>query len=165
MNVTTSLPDDGYLTNGACIALVDESALGQAGWRIATARSTASGAGKSAEHNINVAAAWFPYDKFLGGLARNSTRANGSATALVDYLYGSPGLVMNTHFLYYEAGKYGVDLTSFGIDSRTDGVLLVAGGKDEANYGLSQANPTMERGMCSFMICPTLPLALWRKIP
>lgn len=134
--------DDGYLTNGACIATVDPGALGRSAWRVATARSTVSGAGNSAEHNINVAAAWFPYDKFLGGLARNNTNANGSATALVDYLEGSPGLVMNTHFLRYSAGKYGLDLTSFGIDSRTDGVLLVAHGKDEANYGLSQANPT-----------------------
>ncbi len=140
--------DDGYLTNGACIATVDESALGQAGWRIATARSTGSGAGKSAEHNINVAAAWFPYDKFLGGLARNSLRKNGGTNTTdqayyaVDYLYGSPGLVMSNHFLYFGPGVYGVDLTSFGIDSHTDGVLLVSGGKDEANYGLSQANPT-----------------------
>ena len=33
-----------------------------------------------------------------------------------------------------------MDLTQFGIDSRTDGVLLVNHGKDEANYALSQVN-------------------------
>jgi hypothetical protein len=33
-------------------------------------------------------------------------------------------------------------LKAFGIDARTNGVLLVSGGKNEANYALSQANST-----------------------
>ena len=38
------------------------------------------------------------------------------------------------------AGRSIVDLHSFGFDSRTDGVLLVNHGKDEANYALSKVN-------------------------
>ncbi len=92
-----------------------------------------------AEYNINVSAAFFPYAKWLGGLARNSGATNGGAN---DLFTGSPGLLLGTHFIELGGGEFTVDLTSFGIDSRTDGVLLVNHGKNEDNFALSFANPT-----------------------
>lgn len=89
------------------------------------------------EWDANVAAAWFPYDKWIGGFARNAAGANG---AIHDLFTGSPGLVLGTHYVDMGGGKAKVDLTGLGIDSRTDGVLLVMGAKNEDNYALSQVN-------------------------
>lgn len=88
------------------------------------------------EYNVNVAGAWFPYSQYIGGIIRNASN-NAPITTIV----GHPDLVFNTH--YTPTGNRGiVDLHSFGYDSRTDGVLLVSGGKDENNFGLAQANST-----------------------
>jgi len=92
-----------------------------------------------AEYNINTAAAFFPYAHWLGGLECNSGATNGGAN---DHFTGSPGLLPGTHFIELGGGRFTVDLTSLGIDSRTDGVLLVNHGKNEDNFALSQANVT-----------------------
>lgn len=92
-----------------------------------------------AEYNINISAAFFPYSNWLAGMARNSNATNGGAD---DLFTGSPGLVPGTNFVELGGGKFVVDLRPFGIDSRTDGVLLVNHGKNEDNYALSQANST-----------------------
>lgn len=89
------------------------------------------------EYNINASAAFFPYDKWLGGLARNSGATNGGVN---DLFTGSPGIVPGTHFVELGGGKFVVNLTSFGIDSRTNGILLVSHGKNEDNFATSQAN-------------------------
>jgi len=91
------------------------------------------------EYDVNVAAAWFPYNKWIGGFARNSTGANGGA---LDLFTGSPGLVLGTNFKDLGGGKSIVDLTSLGIDSRTDGTLIVVGAKNENNYGVAGVNAT-----------------------
>ncbi|HPC60866.1 MAG TPA: hypothetical protein PKX23_09420, partial [Verrucomicrobiota bacterium] len=36
-------------------------------------------AGNTIEYNVNVAGAWFPYSRYLGGLARNVNRVNGGS--------------------------------------------------------------------------------------
>jgi hypothetical protein len=92
-----------------------------------------------AEYNINVAAAWFPYNQWIAGYARNSGDTDGGLNNL---LTASPGLSLGTHFIENGGGVFTVDLRSRGIDSRTDGVLLVTGGRNEDNYALSQANAT-----------------------
>jgi hypothetical protein len=112
--------------------------------------NTANGgfaAGGNPEWNANVAAAWFPSNTWLVGYAFNLAGANGSATATNDTLIGSPQLVYGIHYLDRgsgggaNAGKSIVDLTSLGIDSRTDGILIVNGAKNESsNYALSQPN-------------------------
>jgi hypothetical protein len=89
------------------------------------------------EYNVNFAAAYFPYDKWLGGFARNSGTTNGGAN---DLFTGSPGLILGTHFVDLGGGQSIVNLTNFGVDSRTSGVLLVTHGKNEDNYALSQVN-------------------------
>ena len=90
-----------------------------------------------AEFNVNISAAFFPYNKWIGGLARNSNSTNGGANNLFT---GSSGLVLGTHFVDNGNGTSIVNLKSLGIDSRTNGVLLVNHGKNEENYALSQVN-------------------------
>ncbi len=90
-----------------------------------------------AEFNINLSAAFFPYDKWIGGLARNSNTTNGGANNLFT---GSPGLVPGTNYTDNGGGIATINLKSLGIDSRTNGVLLVNHGKNEANYAVSQVN-------------------------
>ncbi len=97
------------------------------------------GAGSAVEYNVNVAGAWFPYDRYLGGFARNSGGTNGGVN---DTFTASPGLLLGTHFKNLGSGLSVVDLRSRGIDSRTDGVLLVSHAKDENNFALSQVNAT-----------------------
>lgn len=109
------------------------------GWRICSFARSGPAAGNSAEYNVNVAGAWFPYSKYIGGLARNSGRTNGGTN---DTLIAHPSLVLGDHFRGIANGRSVLDLTSFGIDSRTDGVLIVNGGKDENNFALSQVNVT-----------------------
>lgn len=103
-----------------------------------------TGAGGSDEYNINVAGAWFPYTNFYGGLARNSGDADGLSptnNGVLNQFLGTPGLALGTHFIDQGNGRSQVILTNLGIDSRRDGVLLVAGGKNEsANFALSQVN-------------------------
>ncbi|HOX57220.1 MAG TPA: DNRLRE domain-containing protein [Candidatus Paceibacterota bacterium] len=105
--------------------------------RIGSAAGVASG-----EQNVNFGAAWFPYNTWLGGYARNSTGANGGVN---DTFTGSSSLVLGTHFIDWKTayalnGRAYVDLRPFGIDSRRDGVLLVNHAKNEANYAVSQVN-------------------------
>lgn len=118
-----------------------------AGYFISVNIAGTNGAGNNPEWNVNVAGAWFPYTNWLGGYAFPASGANGSATVTNDTLIGSPQLVYGTHYIDKasgggaNAGKSIVDLTSLGIDSRADGVLLVNGAKNEsANYGLSMVN-------------------------
>ncbi len=85
------------------------------------------------EWDMDVAAAWFPYSNFLGGYAHYSSPASMNNTTL-DAFTGSPGLALGTHFVDAGGALYRVDLTSLGIDSRTDGVLLVVGAKNDDNY-------------------------------
>jgi len=92
-----------------------------------------------AEYNINVAAAYFPYDRYLGGFARNSGETNGGVN---NVFTGSPGLTLGTHFVGLGGGRFVVDLTALGIHATNSGVLLVTHGKNEDNYALSFANPT-----------------------
>ncbi|MFN7138513.1 MAG: autotransporter-associated beta strand repeat-containing protein [Limisphaerales bacterium] len=89
------------------------------------------------EYNINVAAAYFPYDQWIGGYVRNSAGTAGGANNL---LTGSPGLALGTHFVDHGDGLSTVNLTSLGIHSQTDGVLLVTDAGNNSLYALSKAN-------------------------
>src|SRR5688572_4773643 len=112
--------------------------------------NTANGnfaAGSNPEWNVNVAGAWFPTNNWLVGYAFNAAGLNGSAVNTNDALIGSPQLVYGVHFIDRgsgggaNAGKSVVDLTSLGYDSRSNGVLIVNGAKNEsANFALSQVN-------------------------
>lgn len=90
------------------------------------------------EANIHVSAAFFPFNQWLGGTARNTTN-NGELTELV----GSTGLLMGTHFADQETPN-GVSTLSIndltGNLASQNGVLLVTGAKNEDNFALSKAN-------------------------
>ncbi len=131
MSCVTENGRDNFGTNGYPTSAIERNGSGT--YRIVSFLSP------GIEYNVNVAGAWFPYKEFLGGLARNASALNGGTN---DILTGSPGLVLGTHFKGVTAGKSIVDLKSLGIDSRTDGVLLVNHAKDEDNYALSQVNTT-----------------------
>ncbi|ADB16009.1 autotransporter-associated beta strand repeat protein [Pirellula staleyi DSM 6068] len=85
-----------------------------------------------AEWNINVAAAYFDYDDYLGGFFRNTT--NGGALTVAN---ASPGIVNGVNFIDNANGTYTVTLP--GVNPLTDGVLIATGGKNEDNYALSVA--------------------------
>jgi|GEM_PF-1870917 len=94
------------------------------------------------EFNANLAVSWFPYaDGWIGGHAVNSVN-NGPLTTIV----GSPGLTISataigSNVLYDNPATNGIyDLSLADIDSQTDGILIVSGGKNEANHAVSRAN-------------------------
>ncbi|SKB01648.1 Calcineurin-like phosphoesterase [Prosthecobacter debontii] len=87
--------------------------------------------------NMNVGFGYFPFSRYLGGIARNSV--NNSA---LNSIIASPGIELGTGLEFQNTatnGTYILDLTSLGASS-ANGVLFVTGGKDEDNYALSQAN-------------------------
>ncbi len=128
-------------TNAYPIATIVTNSDGS--YRICSYICDLPGTGGSAfEYNANVAGAFFPYAHYLGGYARNHTGANGSASVTNDTFTGSPGLVYGVNYIELGAGRGIVDLHNKGIDSRTDGILLVTGAKDEDNFALSQVNAT-----------------------
>ena len=94
-----------------------------------------------AEFNANLAVAWFPYaDGWIGGHAVNSVNG-GVLTSLV----GSAGLTLSTAAagpnVLYDPGATGqYELHLDGINSQSDGILLVSGGKNEDNLAYSLAN-------------------------
>jgi hypothetical protein len=96
-----------------------------------------------ARYNFNMAGAWFPSSTWMCGHIYNAEQLNGNygAGATNDFIRGTAGLSIPDNY-YETAGGTGVlDLTPFGIDSRTDGVLLVCGGKNEDNWATSSPNP------------------------
>ncbi len=108
-----------------------------------------SGAGTSHELNVNLAGAYFPYSQYYGGILRNSGDANGLSPTnggtgvTMNQLIATPGLAIGTNIVDLTSGKFFLSLTNLGIDSRTDGILLVVGAKNEAaNVGLAQVNTT-----------------------
>lgn len=90
------------------------------------------------EVNINVAFGFFPFNRWLGGVARNTTN-NGELTELT----GTSSLVVGTHFVEAAspAGQYTLSINGLtGNNASQNGILLVAGAKNEANFALSKAN-------------------------
>ena len=55
-------------------------------------------------------------------------------------MMGSPGLVLGSNFVDNGGGVSTISLTNLGINSTTDGILLVTHGKNEDNYASSMVN-------------------------
>ncbi len=83
--------EDVYPGTNFCTSTIDYARTGAnaGGYYVSTFNSPTG-----AEYNINVSAAFFPYSKWLGGLARNSGATNGGAN---DLFTGSPGLLPGIH--------------------------------------------------------------------
>ena len=89
------------------------------------------------EVNLNVNFAFFPFASLLAGRASNS--ANDTP---LDSIIASPGIQIGAGEEFQNTavpGQYLLDLRALGGFSNA-GVLLVCGGKDEANFALSRAN-------------------------
>ncbi|MEI6074891.1 MAG: DNRLRE domain-containing protein [Verrucomicrobiota bacterium] len=89
------------------------------------------------EYNVNCSVAYFRYQNWLAGWARNVTAVNGGTN---DLFTGSPGLTLGNQFKGISSGRSRVDLRSFGIYSTNSGVLMVNHAKNEGNYSTSVAN-------------------------
>jgi phospholipase C len=90
------------------------------------------------EYNFNVAAAWFPYsDGWYGGWLNNAMGVNGGAN---NHLIGNSNLILGTHVIDLGGGKTTVDLRAFGLDCRSNAVLIVEAAKNEANFAVSSTN-------------------------
>lgn len=116
-----------------------------------TSSVTNVGAGK--EWNANQGVAYFKYTEFVGGWIANPATNNGVMDTIVS---GSPGLTLSSgtsntagsHIFdnTSASGTYSVNLTSFTAPgsgqaaSSQSGILIVTGGKNEANHALSRAN-------------------------
>lgn len=98
------------------------------------------------EFNINVAFAFFPYNKWIGGIARNNAVNGGAITSVL----GTTGLDLAAEFVdgpTTNDGIFTLNINSFTANGFTtsatasqSGILLVAGAKNEDNYALSKAN-------------------------
>ena len=90
------------------------------------------------EYNFNVAAAYFPYTNgWYGGWLNNAAGSNGGAN---NHFIGNTNLVLGRNVIDLGSGQTTVNLLAYGLDARTNAVLLVCGGKNEANYALSAPN-------------------------
>ena len=144
-NVRTNQNASNTNAVGYAAPSVTEESFGS--WRIQTQTTNVSGtAGSTREWNVDVAGAWFPYDRYIGAIARNASRKNGWVN---DFIIGSPEIVYGSTFMdcipdgsggcAANGGVFTLDLRSYGINSQTDGILLVNHGKDEGNFALSKA--------------------------
>lgn len=123
-----------YVGPNYCAASIDYY---RAGPRAGEYYIAAYNAPTGTAYNVDVAAAFFSYTHWWCGYARNSANTPGGAN---DLFSGSPGLALGTHFVDQGAGISTVDLRGLGVDSRTDGILLVTHGGDAPNYALSMVN-------------------------
>ncbi len=148
----TSVADNGRINQGPWNTnvlgyAISTIQMNSGAYRITTGTTNVSGsAGSTREWNVDVAGAWFPYDRYLGAHCLNS--ANGG---VITTITGSPEVVYGVTFIdcipdgsggcAASGGEFALDLTSYGINSQTDGILLVNGGKEEPNFALSEAQP------------------------
>lgn len=95
------------------------------------------------EYNFDFAAAYFPYAKgwFGGWLVNKGGTNNAVTTNLVnDHWIGNTNLILGTDVLPQGGGKVNVNLLRFGLDSRSNAVMICCGGKNEENFAVSQTN-------------------------
>jgi hypothetical protein len=95
------------------------------------------------EYNFDFAAAYFPYAKgWYGGWLVNSGGTNNGVTANIanDHWIGNTNMILGVNVVPQGGGKVMVDLRQFGLDSRSNAVMLCVGGKNEENFADSQTN-------------------------
>ncbi|RYG97608.1 MAG: hypothetical protein EON57_13555, partial [Alphaproteobacteria bacterium] len=101
-----------------------------------------SSAPNNYEFNMNLAAAYFPFNEgWLGGHTRNASNTNGGVQ---DTLTATSGISIGTHFVDNAGGNFTINLSTLnwrGTPATSqNGVLLVTGQKNEDNYALSSDN-------------------------
>jgi autotransporter-associated beta strand protein len=97
-------------------------------------------AGDGGEINNDIAAAAFLYSQgWIGAWANNSTGANGGANNRLFSFSPSAGLSLSAGSIR-DAGGGQTQVTIPGVNSNSDGLLLVIHAKNEDNYALGRAN-------------------------
>src|SRR5262249_9202148 len=95
-------------------------------------------------YNFDFAAAYFPYAKgwFGGWLVNKGGTNNAIATNALSTLHwiGNTNMVLGTNVIPAGGGNIIVDLRQFGLDSRSNAIMIACGGKNEENYANSQTN-------------------------
>lgn len=124
--------------------------------------SNVTGVTAGGEWNVNQAVGYFNYSNFIGGWIDNSTNPSPNNSAMTSLASSSVGLTIasgteNTTGAHVfdktlnadttaNNGTYNVNLTSLtapgsGLAATSqNGIMLVVGGKNEANHALSRAN-------------------------
>lgn len=95
------------------------------------------------EYNFDFAAAYFPYAKgWYGGWLVNAGGTNNGVSANLgaDHWIGNTNMILGVNVIPQGGGKVMVDLRQFGLDSRSNAVLIAVGGKNEENFADSQTN-------------------------
>lgn len=160
-----SIAENGRSNEGPAAGTVETigSGLGYGTASIATASggyasatfvgaTNVSGVSAGAEWNVNHSVGYFKYSDFIGGWINNS----GNNLEMSSLTSSSAGLTLSSgaentagsHIFDSTAngGTYNVNLTSFtapgsGLAATSqNGIMLVVGGKNEANHALSRAN-------------------------
>ncbi len=94
-------------------------------------------------YNFNFAAAYFPYAKgFMGGWVVNTYNTNNAVTTNTadDTFVGNTNLTLGNNIIPWGNGAVTVDLRPFGLDSRSNAVMICAGGKYEENFASCRTN-------------------------
>jgi hypothetical protein len=129
-----------YGSNNYSISMIETNSNGS--YHIAVYQS-----GNSNQlENCDIVGAYFPYSSWIGGHLRSNPYGNGFTNNLFT---GTPGLVYGVNVADLKltqnlGGRSLVSLTNLGINSQTDGILIVNHGKDrsgDGNYAVSFANP------------------------
>lgn len=95
-------------------------------------------------YNFNVAAAYFPYASgWMGGWLVNSLNVNNDVNVDIsqDTFIGNTNMVLGTNVIPLGTGAVTVNLLQFGLDSRSNAVMICAGGKAEENFASGKPNP------------------------
>ncbi|MDR3457519.1 MAG: DNRLRE domain-containing protein [Verrucomicrobiae bacterium] len=94
------------------------------------------------EYNFDFAAAYFPYGKgWYGGWLVNKGGTNNATTnTLSEHWIGNPNMILGTDVYSTNGARTIVDLRRFGLDSRSNAVMICCGGKNEENFADSQTN-------------------------
>ena len=92
------------------------------------------------EYNFDFSAGWFPYTKYYGGWLANSTAVNGGVN---DQFIGNTNLTFGPTGVNVQqevSGSTVINLTNFGLDARSNAVMICVGGKNEENFAVSKVN-------------------------
>ncbi|WAC21702.1 PEP-CTERM sorting domain-containing protein [Luteolibacter sp. SL250] len=140
-------PGRGYAT-----ASIQPSGGGYASATFIGPTAISSGAKAGDEWNVNQAVGYFKYTEFIGGWLNNAGNNDPITSFRSSYsgLTAGSGATNTGGWTVYDgtanAGVYNVNLTGFnapgsGLPATSqNGILLVVGGKNEANHASSRAN-------------------------
>ena len=136
MSCVTENGRDNFGTNGYPTSSIETNGSGT--YRIVSFLGAGGGAGSANEYNVNVAGAWFPYDRYP-----RRFRAQRGRHKRWHERHASParrGWCWARISRVCPAGNQSLICGASALIRALTGVLLVNHAKDENNYALSQVN-------------------------